>query len=160
MTTGAYSAKWQQLFDLSDQSGPTAPPTSQTSAHMSLASATAGGTAGDTAAGGGDADLHHSDEPWTKAAGVAEELHTTVTTAKRSLTTAHEDVSPGLAGLASAAALASVLTSWEKRLGSVGSECGSLAPKLRLVAKGQGERNAEVKSAFAGLERPREENAK
>ncbi|WP_019886918.1 hypothetical protein [Streptomyces purpureus] len=104
--------------------------------------------------GGGEGapgDLKHSDEPWTKAAGVAESLLTSMTTAKHRLTAAHEGVTPGNEGLASVGVLKSVLTSWEERIGAVKDECGSLAPNLRLVARDQGEREIRVKASFSGV---------
>ncbi|MET9436214.1 hypothetical protein [Streptomyces sp. NPDC006551] len=110
---------------------------------MSLASA--GG-------GGGGEDLRHSGGPWTGAAGVAEALHTSTVAAKNRLTTAHEGVAAANDGLASVGVLRSVLTSWEERLSAVKDECGSLAPKLRLVAKAQGEQEAKVKSSFQGMD--------
>ncbi|MFE3824200.1 hypothetical protein [Streptomyces sp. NPDC059092] len=142
MTTSSHSDEWQRLFDMAGRGGD-----GSTEARMSLASAPTGNA-------GGEPDLRHSDGPWTKAARVAEELHTSITTAKSRLTAAHGSAAAGTEGLASMATLSSVLTSWEERLKAVQDECGSLAPKLRLVADGQGERNAEVKSSFAGLDRP------
>ncbi|MFC9425307.1 hypothetical protein [Streptomyces sp. NPDC056987] len=147
MTTSPYSDQWQQLLDMAGRSSD-----SSTNARMSLASVSAGDS-------GGDSDLRHSDGPWTKAAGVAEELRIRVTSAKSRLTSAHEGAAAGTEGLASTGTLNSVLTSWEERLKAVQDECASLAPKLRLVAQGQGERNTEVKSSFAGLDRPTAEKA-
>ncbi|MFD9489332.1 hypothetical protein ACFWBX_36240 [Streptomyces sp. NPDC059991] len=52
------------------------------------------------------------------------------------------------------AALKSVLTSWEKRLTAVHTECGALEPVLRETAWAQGEVDAGVKSALAQFSAP------
>ncbi|MFJ7997247.1 hypothetical protein ACIQ7D_08865 [Streptomyces sp. NPDC096310] len=148
MTNSPYSDEWQRLFDMAGRSGD-----SSADARMSLASASAGNT-------GGEPDLRHSDGPWTRAAGVAEELRTSITAAKSRLTSAHEGSATGTEGLTAMGTLKSVLISWEERLKSVQDECGSLAPKLRLVAQGQGEREVTVKSSFAGLDKPADAKAK
>ncbi|MGW2105674.1 amino acid ABC transporter permease [Streptomyces sp. NPDC001948] len=84
--------------------------------------------------GGGTGTLKHKGGPWTKAAGTADGLQTSTTTAKVDLRRAHDGTVGGLAGLSSLGALKSVLTSWDERLGRVRAECGSLEPKLRQVA--------------------------
>ncbi|MEV7872125.1 hypothetical protein AB0P17_39840 [Streptomyces sp. NPDC088124] len=147
MATSPHSGEWQRLYDMAGRGG------GSTETRMSLASASVEDS-------GGEPDLRHRDGPWTKAAGVAEELHTSITTAKSRLTAAHEDAAVGTEGLASMATLASVLTSWEERLKAVRDECGSLAPKLRLVAQSQGEREVKVKSSFTGLGKAAEAGAK
>ncbi|MFJ9829125.1 hypothetical protein ACIRSU_32835 [Streptomyces sp. NPDC101160] len=137
MTERTYSAAWQKLLEQAGQSRD-----GTTTAHMSLASA------GDGAA---DGDLRHSAGPWTKAAGVAESLSTSMATARSRLTSAHQGVAAGTVGLASVGTLKTVLTSWEERLAAVKDECGSLGPALRRVAKEQGEQDVSVKAAFSGV---------
>ncbi|WP_372351499.1 amino acid ABC transporter permease [Streptomyces sp. KL116D] len=100
------------------------------------------GTSGEGTGGGGT--LKHKGGPWTKAAAAADELQTSTITARVNLRSAHEGVTTGLAGLASATALKSVLTSWNDRLGRVRDECGALEPKLRQVAVDLGEVDAQV----------------
>ncbi|MFE2635499.1 hypothetical protein ACFXKX_25165 [Streptomyces scopuliridis] len=143
MATEAYSGSWQQLIDLAGQGTESA-----ATARMSLASA--GGSSNAPA----DGDLKHTDRPWTTAAGVADALRTSTATAKSNLASAHAGVTADNEGLASAGVLTSVLTSWEDRLRAVRDECGSLAPKLRLVGKDLGERNVKVKSSLQGIDTP------
>ncbi|WP_156726232.1 amino acid ABC transporter permease [Streptomyces apocyni] len=94
----------------------------------------------------GTGQLRHSDKPWTDATTVARELRSSMATGRTDLSQAHGDVAAGTTGLASAAALKTVLTSWERRLESVRDECGALAPKLRQAAKEQRGTDAGVKS--------------
>ncbi|MFE4370152.1 hypothetical protein ACFRMN_18305 [Streptomyces sp. NPDC056835] len=143
MTTEAYSESWRQLIDLAGQGRERA-----ATGRMSLASAGGSGSAASSS------DLEHSDGPWTTAAGVAEALRTSTTTAKGRLTSAHSGVTAATEGLSSAGVLKSVLTSWEDRLSSVRDECGTLAPKLRRVGKDLGERDAKVKSSLRGVDAP------
>lgn len=129
-----YAESWQRLLDQAGQPGQ--------SGAMSLASA---GPAGSGASG----ELKHSAKPWSDAAGAAHSLQTDTATAKAKLTSAHTGAQAGTAGLASMAALTSVLASWEKRLTAVHTECGALEPALRETAWAQGEVDAGVKSALA-----------
>ncbi|MER7515282.1 hypothetical protein [Streptomyces sp. NPDC126499] len=141
MESGARSEAWQRLWDQAGQSRDGSP-----TARMSLASTTGGG-----AGGAGDGDLRHSGGPWTKAAASAEALTTSMGIARSRLTSAHDGVAAGTAGLTSAATLRTVLTSWEERIGTVRDECDSLAPALRRVAKEQGEQDTAVKAAFGSV---------
>ncbi|MEU4352359.1 hypothetical protein [Streptomyces sp. NPDC023838] len=93
--------------------------------------------------------LKHSAKPWSDAAGTVHSLQTDTAKAKSALATAHAGAQAGTAGLSSMAALTSVLTSWEKRLTAVHTECGALEPALRKTAWAQGEVDAGVKSALA-----------
>ncbi|MEV4942316.1 hypothetical protein [Streptomyces zaomyceticus] len=136
MNERMYTAAWQELFQQADAG-----------ARMSPASAGSG------ADGGGGKDLQHSGGPWTGAAGAAEDLRLSVTTARSRLTGAHDGIAAAGGGLGSLGVLKTVLASWEARLGAVGSECGDLAPKLRLVAKDQGEQEIKVKASFEGRDR-------
>ncbi|MFD8917275.1 hypothetical protein ACFV0Y_05585 [Streptomyces sp. NPDC059569] len=145
MATEAYSESWRELIDLAGQERQSA-----ASGPMSLASA--GGSGGAASR----SDLEHSDGPWTTAAGVAEALRTSTTTARNRLTSAHTGVTAATEGLASSGVLKSVLTSWEDRLSSVRDECGSLAPKLRQVGKELGERDTKVKSSLREINTPSE----
>ncbi|MFJ1915040.1 hypothetical protein ACIOGX_24280 [Streptomyces sp. NPDC088147] len=146
MATEAYSESWQELIDLAGQERQSA-----ASGPMSLASAGGSGGSGGAAS---RSDLEHSDGPWTTAAGVAEALRTSTTTAKSRLTSTHTGVTAATEGLASSGVLKAVLTSWEDRLSSVRDECGSLAPKLRQVGKDLGERDTKVKSSLQGINTP------
>lgn len=94
--------------------------------------------------GGGTGTLKHKGGPWTQAAGTADDLQTSTITAKVGLRRAHDGTVGGLAGLSGLGALKSVLTSWDERLGRVREECSSLEPKLRQVAVGLAEVDAEV----------------
>ncbi|MBD0742003.1 hypothetical protein BG418_10965 [Streptomyces sp. CBMA152] len=114
---------------------------------MSLASAGPG-------SGSGSGELKHSAKPWSDAAGTAHSLQTDTAKVKGTLATAHTGAEAGTAGLASMAALKSVLTSWETRLTAVHTECGSVEPILRRTAFAQGEVDAGVKSALAQYSAP------
>ncbi|PKV90180.1 hypothetical protein BX283_7864 [Streptomyces sp. TLI_146] len=105
-------------------------------------------------AGGASGELKHSAKPWSGAAGAAHALQRDTATAKTKLTSAHTGAQAGTAGLASMAALTSVLASWEKRLTAVHTECGALEPVLRETAWAQGEVDAGVKSALAQYSTP------
>ncbi|WP_256967655.1 hypothetical protein [Streptomyces sp. CS057] len=72
----------------------------------------------------------------------------------------HEGVAAGAAGLGSAAALKSVLTSWEGRLRSVRDECEQLTGDLLTVAKEMGESETTVKSSLKGVQVPAEAGEK
>ncbi|MEU1075146.1 MULTISPECIES: amino acid ABC transporter permease [unclassified Streptomyces] len=146
-----YAQSWQRLLDQAGQSGQAGQPgQSRQAGALSLASAgpARGGTSG------GSGELKHSAKPWSDAAGTAHALQTDTATAKAKLTAAHAGAEAGTAGLASMAALTSVLTSWEKRLTAVHTECGALEPVLRRTAWAQGEVDAGVKSALAQFSAP------
>ncbi|MGW7094531.1 hypothetical protein [Streptomyces sp. NPDC054874] len=90
------SEGWQELF------GPTGDEPA-----MRLASAS-----GEPGAGaGGTGRLKYSKGPWTSASGAAVELRTRAETSRSVLGRGHAGVAAGAAGLSSAAALKSVLTS-------------------------------------------------
>ncbi|MCX4533732.1 MULTISPECIES: hypothetical protein [unclassified Streptomyces] len=108
----------------------------------------AGGAGGGAGGGGGD-ELKHSDGPWLQAAGGAESLHTLLGPVRTELETAHEGVVTGTVGLEALAELGAVRESWQRRIEAARSECGSLAGKLRAVARAQGVTNETVKSSFA-----------
>ncbi|WP_406452789.1 hypothetical protein OG782_19900 [Streptomyces sp. NBC_00876] len=72
---------------------------------------------------------------------------------KAELATAHEGLLAGTAGLIALAELGSVRESWERRFETARRECGSLAGKLRAVARAQGETNETVKSSFEPVAR-------
>ncbi|GAA3478569.1 hypothetical protein [Streptomyces yanii] len=107
-----------------------------------------GGVGGGAGGGGGD-ELKHSDGPWLQAAGGAESLHTLLGPVRTELETAHEGVVTGTAGLEALAELRAVRESWQRRIEAARGECGSLAGKLRAVARAQGATNETVKSSFA-----------
>ncbi|MFD9045638.1 hypothetical protein [Streptomyces zaomyceticus] len=138
MSERVYTAAWQELFQQAD-------------AEARMSPASTGSRAG---VGSEAKDLQHSGDPWTRAAGAAEDLRLSVTTAKSRLTGTHDGIAAAGVGLGSLGVLKTVLASWEARLGAVGSECGDLAPRLRLVAKDQGEQEIKVKASFEGRDRP------
>ncbi|MER5729226.1 hypothetical protein ABT084_12975 [Streptomyces sp. NPDC002138] len=130
MGTGAYSERWQELFD--------------TPQGLRLASA-AGPGAGESG------DLVHAAGPWSTAASAAGELRTSTGSALSRMSLAHEGLASGTAGLASAGALVAVQASWEKRLTAVRDECGALDPMLLKVAKDLGEVDEQGRLAFSRL---------
>ncbi|WP_330331841.1 hypothetical protein OHS33_20385 [Streptomyces sp. NBC_00536] len=136
MGTGAYSQRWQELFD---------PPQG-----IRLASATGPGTGSGTGTGE-NGDLVHAAGPWTKAASAAGELRTSTGGALSRMSLAHDGLAAGTAGLASAGALATVRASWEKRLTAVRDECGALDPMLLKVARDLGEVDEQGRVAFSRL---------
>ncbi|MFF1958319.1 hypothetical protein ACFVWX_15160 [Streptomyces sp. NPDC058220] len=115
-----YSDSWQQLIDMADSGVP----------------APHGGR------------LKHNGGPWTRAAGAAEALRTDMGQVKGDFGAAHEGLASGTAGLRAGAVLRTVRTSWERRIETAARECGSLAGKLRSVAKDQGEVEAAIRSSF------------
>jgi hypothetical protein len=106
--------------------------------------------------GGGDSGrrLKHSDGPWLRAAGGAEALVTHLGPVRSELALAHEGLMAGAGRLSALAELAAVRESWERRIKAAQGECGSLAGKLRDVARTQGETNEAVRSSFASLAVP------
>lgn len=138
-----YAESWQRLLDQAGRPGQ--------SGAMSLASA---GSAGPAGSGPDSGELKHSAKPWSDATGTVHVLGTDTAKVKATLTAAHAGAEAGTAGLASMAALTSVLTSWEKRLTAVHTECGALEPALRETAWAQGEVDAGVKSALAQYSAP------
>ncbi|GAA2465016.1 hypothetical protein [Streptomyces lavendulocolor] len=99
----------------------------------------------------GRGGLIHSAGPWTGASGAADELRIRAESARRSLGTGHEGcLGAAGAGLASAASLRAVLTSWEDRLGAVRDECAHLTGALAKVAEELGETDLAVGHSFTG----------
>ncbi|MFD6990202.1 hypothetical protein [Streptomyces sp. NPDC059943] len=96
--------------------------------------------------------LRHSDGPWTRAAGGAEVMRTQMAYVKAEFATAHEGVAGCGEGLSVLAALGTVRTSWERRIEAARDECGSLAGRLRAVARTQGEHDTAVRSTLAGVD--------
>ncbi|MFJ7086383.1 hypothetical protein ACIQU8_24515 [Streptomyces griseus] len=142
----SYSERWQGLF------GPTGD-----GAAMRLASSDAGTGAGGA---GGAGNLRHSKGPWTSASGTADDLRTRTETSRSALGRGHEGVKAGATGLSSAAALKTVLTSWEERLRTVRDECEQLKGTLLTVAKEMGETETAIKASFKGVRVPGEEDGK
>ncbi|MDQ0794944.1 hypothetical protein [Streptomyces sp. B1I3] len=100
-------------------------------------------------AGGGLQVLRHSDGPWLRAAGSAEGLGTQLGPVRAELAAAHEGLIAGAGALKALAELDAVRESWQRRIEAARGECGSLAGKLRAVARAQGETNEAVRSSFA-----------
>ncbi|MFJ8754062.1 hypothetical protein ACIREO_32770 [Streptomyces sp. NPDC102441] len=104
-------------------------------------------------ASGGDCGrrLRHSDGPWLRAAGGADELATHLAPVRGELGLAHQGLMAGAGRLTALAELAAVRESWERRIQAAQGECGSLASKLRDVARTQGATNEAVRSSFASV---------
>ncbi|MFE7749524.1 hypothetical protein [Streptomyces sp. NPDC057428] len=98
--------------------------------------------------------LKHSDGPWLRAAGGADDLVAHLGPVRNELATAHEGLANMLGQLSALAELAAVRESWEKRIEAARGECGSLAGRLRAVAQVQGATNEAVRSSFARMSRP------
>ncbi|MFI6083918.1 hypothetical protein ACIBBB_23565 [Streptomyces sp. NPDC051217] len=111
----------------------------------------AGAAAGGSGGGAGER-LRHSDGPWTRAAGGAEVMRTQMAYLKAEFETAHEGVAGGGEGLSVVGVLATVRTSWERRIEAARDECGSLAGPLRAVARTQGEHDTAIRSGLAGVD--------
>ncbi|MFJ8917858.1 hypothetical protein ACIREK_00165 [Streptomyces sp. NPDC102415] len=101
--------------------------------------------------GEGGPRLKHSDGPWLRAAGGADELVTQLAPVRGELGLAHQGL---MAGAGRLTALAAVRESWERRIQAAQGECGSLAAKLRDVARTQGATNEAVRSSFAAVSVP------
>lgn len=110
-----------------------------------------GGSSSGVGGGSVTGQLLHTHGPWTRAATVAEGLHTSTVKSKADLSLAHDDMASALGGLASLATLTAVLASWEERLGSVRDECSTLGPKLRQVAVDMGEADHSVGTKAAAV---------
>ncbi|MFJ8887978.1 hypothetical protein ACIRJR_31880 [Streptomyces sp. NPDC102402] len=111
--------------------------------------------AGPPVGGGGGPRLKHSDGPWLRAAGGAEELVTHLQPVRAELALAHTGLMAGAGRLTALAELAAVRESWERRIQAAQGECGSLAAKLRSVARTQGATNEAVGSSIAAVPVPR-----
>ncbi|MFI1223127.1 MULTISPECIES: hypothetical protein [unclassified Streptomyces] len=141
----SYSERWQELFGPNGD-GPA----------MRLASASDDPGAG----AGGTGNLKYSKGPWTSASGTAGDLRTSAETSRSVLGRGHEGVEAGAAGLSSATALKSVLTSWEARLQEVRDECEQLKGTLLTVAKEMGESETAIKSSLKSVHVPGEADKK
>ncbi|MFF4225695.1 hypothetical protein [Streptomyces abikoensis] len=102
--------------------------------------------------GGGGGGTHKASvTPWTTAGGVADELHQDMGTALGDLGHAHDGIKAGTTGFASAAALSTILGTWETRLGAVRSECQRLSGDLKKAGVSFGENEAAVKASFEAV---------
>lgn len=95
--------------------------------------------------------MTHSDGPWLRAAGGADELVDHLGLVRGELALAHQELMAGAGRLTALAELAAVRESWERRIQAARGECGSLAGKLRDVARMQGATNEAVRSSFASV---------
>ncbi|MFI8001532.1 hypothetical protein [Streptomyces sp. NPDC086010] len=93
--------------------------------------------------------LKHSDGPWLRAARGADELVAHLGPVPGELAIAHEGLAHGAGELSALAELAAVRDSWERRIRLARDECGSLAGKLRAVARAQGSTDEAVRASFA-----------
>ncbi|MFK0023495.1 amino acid ABC transporter permease [Streptomyces sp. NPDC090798] len=133
--------EWEQIKAAAAERHSTQMQLNQLPADPGGSTPTSGSTTG---TGGGSGTLRHSNGPWSRAAGTADDLRISTQSTKNGLQSSHTGVPNGAAGLASLSALTTVLTSWEKRLESVRDECESLEPKLRAVARDLGEVDGAV----------------
>ncbi|MFE9728095.1 hypothetical protein ACFYQ5_32155 [Streptomyces sp. NPDC005794] len=109
-------------------------------------------SAGPPPSGGeGGPRLKHSDGPWLRAAGGAEALVTHLGPVRAELSLAHQGLMAGAGRLTALAELAAVRESWERRIHAAQGECGSLAARLRDVARTHGATNGAVRSSFAAV---------
>ncbi|GHE51557.1 hypothetical protein CP980_08360 [Streptomyces vinaceus] len=137
MDAEALPARWAELF------GEPAP--------MRLASADDGTGGHGGGRGSGNEDLAHSGGPWTRAAAAAGDLGLSMDGALGKMTAAHEGVASGTSGFESTTALATVRTSWDKRLTAVREECRALRPQLMSVARDIGEVDEQYRISFSQL---------
>lgn len=107
--------------------------------------------AGPSGGGGCGPRLKHSDGPWLRAAGGAEELVTHLGPVRHDLASAHGGLLAGAGRLTALAELAAVRESWERRIQAAQGECGSLAGKLREVARIQGATDEAARSSLAAV---------
>ncbi|WP_330452975.1 MULTISPECIES: hypothetical protein [unclassified Streptomyces] len=133
-------------------------------ARLRLSDLAGGGTGGGSAAGGsvaggsaggsaGGDELRHSGGAWLRAAGGAEGMGAHLGPVRVELTTAHEGLTAGTAGLSALVELGVVQESWVRRFESARHECGALAGSLRAVARAQSETNESVRSSFSPVAR-------
>lgn len=115
-------------------------------ARLRLSDLAGGGGGGGSAAG---EELRHSGGAWLRAAGGAEGMGAHLGPVRTELTTAHEGLIAGTAGLSALAELGAVQESWVRRFETARHECGALAGNLRAVARAQGETNESVRSSFS-----------
>jgi len=115
----------------------------------------AGGSGGGSAGGGSGAgdELRHSGGAWLRAAAGAEGMGAHFGPVRMELTTAHEGLAAGTAGLSALAELGVVQESWVRRFESARHECGALAGSLRAVARAQAETNESVRLSFSPVAR-------
>ncbi|MFE4691586.1 hypothetical protein ACFRH6_16185 [Streptomyces sp. NPDC056749] len=109
------------------------------------------GTAPPSGGDGCGQRLKHSDGPWLRAAGGADELKTHLAPVQQELNLAHQGLMSGAGRLTALAELAAVRESWERRIQAAQGECGSLAAKLRDVARVQSGTNEAVRSSFTSV---------
>ncbi|MGC5365034.1 hypothetical protein ACPXCE_25740 [Streptomyces sp. DT24] len=95
--------------------------------------------------------LRHSTGPWTRAAGGADALHTTLAAVRAEFEAAHGGLASGVRELGALAELSAVRGSWEARIDAARVECGSLAEKLRAVARIEGETDAAAGSSLTRI---------
>ncbi|MET7339696.1 hypothetical protein ACIOEZ_00085 [Streptomyces sp. NPDC087866] len=119
-------------------------------ARLRLSDLASGGGGGGSAAG---EELRHSGGAWLRAAGGAEGMGAHLGPVRTELTTAHEGLIAGTAGLSALAELGAVQESWVRRFETARHECGALAGNLRAVARAQGETNESVRSSFSPVAR-------
>ncbi|WP_224756536.1 hypothetical protein [Streptomyces sp. col6] len=119
-------------------------------ARLRLSDLAGGGGGGGSAAG---EELRHSGGAWLRAAGGAEGMGAHLGPVRTELTTAHEGLIAGTAGLSALAELGAVQESWVRRFETARHECGALAGNLRAVARAQGETNESVRSSFSPVAR-------
>ncbi|MGW6875577.1 hypothetical protein ACWGHA_24950 [Streptomyces xanthophaeus] len=142
MSTEALPPRWAEVFG---------EPAAMRLASVDDGTGGHGPTGGTNGGGSSNEDLAITGGPWSKAASAAGELGISMAGALGKMAGAHEGIAAGTTGFQSTAALATVRTSWEKRLSAVRDECSALRPQLLGVANEIGEVNARNEVAFSQL---------
>lgn len=109
------------------------------------------GDTGGAASTGANVDLKASKGPWTRASGVAKELHLSAQSGLTELTDAHAGVGGGTDGFACTAALEEVRSSWDDRLTAVRDECDRLEGALARTGRDFGELDPSVAAKVGGV---------
>ncbi|WP_330460747.1 hypothetical protein OIB37_30040 [Streptomyces sp. NBC_00820] len=126
-------------------------------AHMQINSVPVDGGYGKPSNSGtaaGNPDLRITDAPWLRAAGVAQELQTSMQRALTALRDSDEGVGGGTEGFTATAALREIQPTWEKRLGAVRDECDRLHGTLEKTGKRFGETDDDVRRSVDGVRTP------
>ncbi|MBZ4323138.1 hypothetical protein [Streptomyces huiliensis] len=102
-----------------------------------------------SAAGAGSGDTHRATSgPWTRASGVAGDLHRSMQEDMRNLDHAHEGLKSGTGGFSSASTLDSIRSGWNDRLSAVLKKCRSLEGDLRSVGVEFHENESHTERSF------------
>lgn len=92
--------------------------------------------------------VQHNSGPWKKAASTADDLESSMRTAKSKLQEAHQGLTSAGKGLDSVTKLQAIRPEWEKRLTTASSECGDVATKLRANTEAHQSTEERTKSSY------------